>query len=310
MELNPFFKNNTFNFKDKTISESKILEKLNNEGLIILTNFCDKEKQNNIKAEFNSLLLEKPKWTKILKKESGHVIHYSPLVKYLKKDKKNCKISSTIFKEKFLKILLSKYLNRSKVLDRMIYTKDKVSDRPITEWHTDLFPTRSKCLKLFLYLSDTDNSNGAFSYIPSIHSYMHSLFKKYNLEERKERLHTYEKIRKSLNDLSISLRSKGKQNEYKSIIKKLHLMDDHINDRGEYDNFYSIPAKAGTLIIFDSAGIHKGGTISEGERDVIRSHFLEFPIARALKSKNELYLYLMNKICKFKAFIKKENVLL
>ncbi len=309
MELNPLFKNNTFNFKNKTLLQSKILEKLRDDGIVILTNFCDLKTQNNIKTEFNSLLLDKPKWTKIQERPAGHVIHYSPLVKYLKKDKQNCKISSTIFKDKFLKLLLSKYLNRSKVLDRMIYTKDQVSDIPITEWHTDLFPTRSKCLKFFLYLSDTDNTNGAFSYIPSMQSYMHLLYKKHNLEERKERLHTYEKIRNSLSDLSKSIKSKGTQNDYKAIIKKLRIMDDHINDKNQNDNFFSIPAKAGTLIIFDAAGIHKGGTITEGERHVFRSHFLEFPLKRALQSKNELYLYLMNKVCRFKAFIKKDNVL-
>ena len=113
MELNPFFKNNTFNFKNKTLLQSKILEKLKDDGIVILTNFCDLKTQNNIKTEFNSLVLDKPKWIKILEKESGHTIHYSPLVKYVKKDKKYCKISSTIFKEKFLKLLLSKYLNRS-----------------------------------------------------------------------------------------------------------------------------------------------------------------------------------------------------
>ncbi len=308
MEQNSFFKENTFNFKDKNVKRNEINEKLKNDGIVILTNFCDLNKQKDIKAEFNSMFLKMPQWAKKISKDSGYTIHYSPLVKYLNKSTKYCKISSTVFKDKTLNKLRSKYLNNSVVLERMIYTVDKVCDNSITEWHIDLFPTGSKCLKFFLYLSDTDNTSGAFSYVPSMHLYMHLLHKKYDVKERTKRLFTYENIKESLLDFSKSLKLKSNLNEHNSLMKKIKLMDDHIN-KDKYDNFFAIPAKAGTLIIFDAAGIHKGGIIREGERHVIRSHFLEYPLTRALKSKNDLYLYVMNKICKLKAFIKKEEVL-
>lgn len=309
MEQNSFFKENTFDFNNKKIDRNIINEKLENDGIVILTNFCDVNKQNHIRSEFNSMYKQMPKWAKLISKNSGYTIHYSPLVRYINKATKYCKISSTVFKEKILNNLRSKYLNNSRVLERMIYTVDKVSDDPITEWHIDLFPTGSKCLKFFLYLSDTDDKSGAFSYIPSMHSYIHLLHKKYDVKERTKRLFTYENIKKSLIDFSKSLELKSNKNEYHALIKKIKLMDDHIINQDKYDDFFSIPAKAGTLIIFDAAGIHKGGIIQEGERHVIRSHFLEYPLKRALKSKNDLYLYVMNRLCKLKAFLKKEEIL-
>ena len=309
MELNPFFEDCTFDLK-KEISEKKIVDKLNLNGIIILKNFCGQTNLQDIQTEFNSVLLETPEWAKIPSKKIGKIIHFSPLVKFLKKDKKHCKTTSKIFKNRFINSLISKYLRKSYILDRIIYTKDEVNQNPITEWHTDHFPTRSKCLKLFLYLSDTDTSNGAFSYIPSIHQYQHTLNKKYNFEGRKKNLYKFEQIKRGLFELSKQFRKKGNTSESNLILKKLNLLTSHINEKEKYDDFFSIPARAGTLIIFDPAGLHKGGIVSKGERYVMRSHFVEFPFKRALRSKNDLYIYIMNKISRFKIFIKKEEILL
>ncbi len=101
---------------------------------------------------------------------------------------------------------------------------------------------RNNCLKFFVYLTDVDKTNGAFS-------------------------------------CSVGSRSKGEELRKKAWVDNLNYGDvkNRINlDYPTLNDIYPpepIEAKAGTLIVFDTDTFHKGGECEDGkERLVIRAH--------------------------------------
>jgi hypothetical protein len=92
------------------------------------------------------------------------------------------------------------------------------------------------CLKFYVYLKDTTAGDGAFEALPGSHRVA---------RRRREHL------------LSRGMRAQ------------------QLPNRSDADNLESIPieGKAGTLIVFDTDTLHKGGTVAEGGRRlVLRGH--------------------------------------
>ena len=98
---------------------------------------------------------------------------------------------------------------------------------------------RWKSLKAMVYLTDVDESNGAFSVVPATHTKASVL-------------------RRNAKSLPYSLRPNRIKLDYPQYYKEPDL----------------VLGKAGTLILFNSDVFHVGGNISEGtERMLIRSHW-------------------------------------
>ena len=101
---------------------------------------------------------------------------------------------------------------------------------------------RSNCLKFFVYLTDVDKTNGAFSVSPG--------------------------SRSKGKELRESAWSSNKN--YENVLNRIEL--DYPELKDEYP-FEPVEAKAGTMIVFDTDTFHKGGECEDGKsRLVVRAH--------------------------------------
>lgn len=147
-----------------------------------------------------------------------------------------------VFNSEWMKALDKTYRNKETGYGSSIFaTYDYKNDKGLARngWlHFD----RNNCLKFFIYLTDIDKTNGAFS-------------------------------------CSVGSRSKGEELRKKAWINNSNYGEVKNRINLDYptlsDTYPSEPieAKAGTLIVFDTDTFHKGGECEEGkERLVIRAH--------------------------------------
>ena len=147
--------------------------------------------------------------------------------------------------DEVIKAVAQAYFNDPYTLNEEIYVVNDVvgTKHHANDLHFDVIPT----LKFFLYLTDTDASNGAFYCVPGSHNYAKDLRKTTNI--------------------SFSERE---------VTRNLPM-----------ENRVAIPieAPAGTLIIFSTDTFHKAGSVSQGERRVIRGHTREKALKKNLFQK-------------------------
>ena len=107
---------------------------------------------------------------------------------------------------------------------------------------------------------------------------------------------------------AILQKKKGNKKISDQITNHLQSINKHLNSELNSDDYYTVSAKKGSLIIFDPVGFHRGGKISKGERYIIRAHYLPFPLKRAISSRNELSVFVKRNMIKFKAKLKGKSI--
>ncbi len=141
------------------------------------------------------------------------------------------------------------YLTKKSDLNAAIFiAKDVVGAKHVAnDMHFDVIPT----LKFLIYLTDTTESNGAFTCVPGTHEQTKSIRKNNN------------------NKINFENREFTRDLKYKD------------------SDIIPIVGKAGTLIIFTSETFHKAGNVSEGERKIMRGHsrLPKFDPNKSIKSK-------------------------
>jgi len=115
-----------------------------------------------------------------------------------------------------------------------------------TERNGFLHFDRTHTFKFFLYLTDCDESSGAFRYVPGS-------------RELGETLRTQATV--------------DAGGDYKTIANRLEI--DYIDLNYTAEDAEPLEGKAGTLFAFDTDTFHMGGVVQDGkERVVIRSHYV------------------------------------
>lgn len=138
----------------------------------------------------------------------------------------------------------------------------------VTQWHVDgtldcIANPGSARIKLFFYLNDVTSRNGAFSYVPGSQKLLDTLHR---------RMHDGELEAVSIRDLS-TLREYFTDHspELPEDLRKIaDEMFSGISSDAAPCGPYSLEGPAGTLIVFDERGLHRGGDISEGQRSILR----------------------------------------
>lgn len=149
-------------------------------------------------------------------------------------DKKKFPYTINIFNSEYFRETTDNYLKEAHILNKDIYVvKDVVGSKHYAnDLHYDVAPT----FKFFIYLNDVTAENGAFYCVPGSHKWTQEIRKK--------------------NPEKISY-------ENRQFTRQLS---------DEYGDAIPVEAPAGTLIIFDTDVFHKAGTVTEGERKVMRGH--------------------------------------
>lgn len=173
-----------------------------------------------------------------------------PFGKNFRMERSDCKKYKNIyslFSEKWMDDVTKKYIkgkssSNAQIFGTHDYKRDGMAPNGIL--HFD----RVFALKFFVYLTNTSKSNGAFEFYPNTH-----------------------KLGQEIRNRHIS--NKVPWNKIPNHIKL---------DYPEIDLKDPIccEAIAGTMIIFDASGFHKGGLVLNGERKVIRGHSRTVPLMR------------------------------
>lgn len=171
-------------------------------------------------------------------------------------------VSYQFFDNPFMQTVTNKFLGSSYTANQKIYAvKDVVGNKHhANDLHFDV----QRTLKFFLYLTDTSSKNGAFRTVPGSH------------------IHTQQIRKQSADKISY---------ENREFSRKLPFGPEHT---------VSVDGKAGSLIIFDTDVFHQAGTVSEGERWVMRGQTEPEPSTISKTNTKTLTLFqrLKNKLFK------------
>ena len=303
---NPFFQKMSFTKNEKN---SIILDCLNKQGIAIIKNWINSKTVNVLKDELISVENNPPKWAKKNKYETGCIIDYAPFQRHLNNELELLPNVTDVLSSKRIKDLAISYLGKNAVPDRILLNRSESSHAPISKWHIDNFLTSKRALKFFLYLSDSDKDTGAFSYIPGCRDIQQLVNK---------RAKTYDDLRRNMWSIdqnfecwkqeAVLQKKKGNKKIATQITNHLQSIAKHVNSDLDSDDYYTVSAKKGSLIIFDPVGFHRGGRITKGERYIIRAHYLPFSLKRAFSSRNELSIFVKRNVIKLKAKLKGKSI--
>lgn len=159
---------------------------------------------------------------------------------------------------------------------------------PITHWHADataagMSDSKDFRLKYHCYLNDVTSENGAFAYVAGTHNLMVALRRAEDdaktaprrLCAWSESLADYEE---SPSRLTV---------EQRDLIAE---MKSHIESDYDSDGFYDLEGPAGSAVIFDERGIHRGGTVVRGHRSILRYGMMSRRIFGAQQSKKHMMM--------------------
>ena len=118
-------------------------------------------------------------------------------------------------------------------------------------------------LKAIIYMSDVNETNGPFTYSIGSHNISISRFDDYTCETND-----------SSGFSSTSLASRAKFAMLPNWLRQKgsfgnDLNDDSVLSKSIIDSAWSITANKGSIVLFDTKGIHRGGMVREGERFVL-----------------------------------------
>lgn len=135
-----------------------------------------------------------------------------------------------------------------------------LAPKPVTPWHADASkPAQQHRIKFYWYLNDVGADNGAFGYVPGSHKLTEHVRHATNAK-----IQNYDEFR-------AVWRERGLPPDLAALRTEI---ETHIVSNAESDDRYTVAAKAGTLIVFDERGLHRGGIVSQGHRSVLRVSFM------------------------------------
>tara|TARA_B100000941_G_C28416768_1_gene506538 strand:+ start:172 stop:975 length:804 start_codon:yes stop_codon:yes gene_type:complete len=264
---------------------SELINKIKTDGIIRLENFLSKEELSDLKkiVKFYSA----PKSSKNSYWPTNNKLL---LYKILKLDFVKFKFSLKILnfeKNKKLKDIADKFYGSKSYLRFIDAYYSPVSNKNIIDWHTDQAYHGDKnpekyvnpdhyFLKIFIYLTDVNPLNGCMSYIPGSHKIGYAIRK--GIFEKKISYRPYWHL-KDFRKLIMSEENKEYfQNYFKNqkyLLEKFLDITNNLTNQSSSHNFdYTL--KAGSAIIFDEGGVHKGSKTLQQDRMVLRYIYSNF----------------------------------
>lgn len=263
---------------------SEVVSEVEKTGYAVLPQFFSPDHVDAIQRETENLFLNSYSWTKKFQDE-GEVIGFSPIPIAKKPEQSLVQNILKAVNDDFFVSAAKKYLPRGAYPDRVLMCRNTVSEKPISEWHVDQQGQGRLSIKFMLYLTDTDKNRGAFSYVPSSHRSVRKIMKEAKLFNRPNtELHDFEQLNAILDRV---------QDE--EVQETFGKMRSHIQGNWSSDDAYSIEGPKGTVIFFDTKGLHRGGVVRQGERIILRTHYFEpekTRIISRIKAKVRNYLSL------------------
>tara|TARA_Y100001970_G_C13961036_1_gene713152 strand:- start:21 stop:833 length:813 start_codon:yes stop_codon:yes gene_type:complete len=201
-----------------------------------------------------------------------------------KKIKKNYVINKV--KNKYnLQGIASTILGKKNELYAIDSYKSEKNINMVIPWHTDQAYSGKKeiddsqivnpdkaALKFFFYLTDVDSDNGCLGYIPGSHKI--SYFLKKLILQKKIDYSPYWSLSDYRNFITTDNIKKNLLNfvsEYE--LNQFLKISSFITTDKKDTNLFDIPAKEGSLLIFDESGVHRGAALNKTDRLCLRYFF-------------------------------------
>jgi len=165
------------------------------------------------------------------------------------------------------------YMSGAVHLDHILSIESPRSPKAITAWHTDAnsegLHENFFTLKFFIYLNDISVKNGAFAYLRGSHRLVTKLRQGINrkvipyfrTESPRDVLEACESP-----TVNSYLKNELSDAELNGLCSQLATL----RDDQPGDSSYDLTAPAGTLLVFDDRGVHRGGIPTDGHRSILR----------------------------------------
>ncbi len=216
---------------EASAADSAIIATLRKFGIVLLPDFVNQQELENLKTEFFALLDTEANWIRKIKYKHGKAVsvHRAGI------DSQRFPVFKQVFDAEQMHRLTNSYLGQPNLVNNDIFlTYDLPDPTPINELHFD----KIHSLKFFLYLADTTEASGAFTFVPgSAHI------------------------------------GRQRANEHLRHGRQMSTIPNVITEEEYIKQSIPIEGRAGTMIIFDTDGFHRGGIVQDGqERLVMRGH--------------------------------------
>jgi hypothetical protein len=195
----------------------------------------------------------------------------------------------------------AQYFDESAHLNHIMSIESPRSPKAITVWHTDanskadnLLPSDQFILKFFIYLNDVSPSNGAFAYARGTHRIVTML--RQGMFEKKIPYYKTGLLAEliqaaSTPDIAAYLLQRISPQELDTFLHTLN----SLSDEKPGDNTHDLSGPAGTLLIFDDRGVHRGGVPEHGDRSILRYNYQH---SKYWKKSYTPFKYSLNMACK------------
>lgn len=244
-----------------------MMTNLDRDGYLVVRNYLVHDALRAIQRAVAMFSHIQAEWITDHPSATGYFYSYSPLIAHKLGMWPHVQAIEQALTPPWVSALCREQLGLGWFTERVIVDYKEPGPEPLTGWHADQFPHHGRCLKTMLYLTDTDATNGAFSYVPGSQTWVRSLG-----TNDGQSMHTFEELLAQPHHHSDLLTS----------------VCSHIRSSDQSDDHYSLAGPAGTLIVFDANGLHRGGVVSKGSRWLIRAHHRNLQLADVLSSKSNL----------------------
>lgn len=214
---------------------SKIVANLTKDGVVILDKYFSKEKVDILRAEVDRLFAENKEFVWTDSTNSDNRLHGTQR----KSDSINEFNQNTFFSKIAYAFLGENAVSFSTLAGRLLAAEENAGSGG--GWHRDT-PHESRQLKCILYLDDVELENGPFQYL---HGTQHQVSLLRNI-----------------------WRHKIKYGQSRFLDEEIERL---ITDKQNYVKTYT--AKAGTVILTNTFGIHRGMPIQEGQRYALTNYY-------------------------------------
>jgi hypothetical protein len=247
------------------------LSSLNREGLFVVNDALDAQEVEAMAAEGRRLLAERPPFVTvpIQSPSLGFRLNLIP-GRLDRHDGWNWVPSyGRVLGAPAVRAVSKGYLGRTWGVSNFIYDFSVAADAgELFSLHYDDFDG-CRCLKVYVYITDCDAGNGAFRYVPRTHRLAHWLIRrdrgKLNVPSQPGSSHYTEYNLKTLmTALAAAELPAALQEDYQHLRSRLDSLQDCV-----------VAGRAGTLVFFDTAGIHGGGHHTGGDRYICRYHLVD-----------------------------------
>ena len=249
-----------------------ITESLANDGYAIIEDFCVESELDALRSEMCTLHEESSDFIKKHSMTEGQSYLLNMVPIRVQKSTEGLSKTENIrsqFENKKIPHIAEQYLGQGWGVSNYIYHRACAEEHGTQELfplHYDNFQN-CRCLKGFLYIEDCAIPNGALRYIPKTHLLVRKVLSMKPHASLPDQENHLDAMLAVVEEIGLKCFTKEEQ----EIIKNLHKI---VLDP-KHSLKHAIERKAGTLILFDTVGIHGGVSVVRGERWIARFHLID-----------------------------------